>query len=145
MDSLVFLDMQDRKVDVTAFDGQIVMMAGGARAATQGSKEWGEALEREYRAANDVRLFRLAIIDNLPRFVPRSLVKGQLGKDSPFAPMLVDWDHSANRLLDPAPNELPHVWVFDRQGHLRLRLIADPSNEKLRTLADQVNRLRKIK
>jgi succinate dehydrogenase / fumarate reductase flavoprotein subunit len=139
---LALLDMKDRQVSLADNAGQVVIVAGGGRVATEDSKRWGEALEREYGGTRNVRLFRLAIIENLPRFVPRSLVKGQLGKDSAAAPMLVDWGGSANSLIDPAHPEMPHVWVLDKRCRLRFRLATEPSDEGLQALREQVNFLR---
>ncbi len=116
-------------------------MTGGTRAATEGSKAWGEALEAAYRSDAGVRLFALAIIENLPRFVPRSLVKGQMGKDSASTPMLIDWDGKSKALMDASRGSLPHVWVFDRRGHLRLRVAAELTDENLRALQDAIGGL----
>ena len=74
--------------------------------------------------------------------IPQRYVKARLIEaieDVPI-PYLFDWDGSATN-LGTGDTNIPHIFVLDKEGFLRFKLIAGYSEDGLNTLIKQVEKL----
>lgn len=137
--NVCFYDIEDQKVSLTDYKGKILILVGGGEGATEESKRWGEVLTKEYGMCEDVMIVGIAIVGKLPPFVPKRLVKDRIKKASVVTP-LIDWDGNSVKALHLDDTISPHVFLIDRQGFLRFRLVQNYSKEGLDKLKEQIEK-----
>lgn len=137
--NVCFYDIKDQKVSLSDYKGKILILVGGGQGATKESKRWGEVLAKEYGMREDVMIVGIAIVGKLPPFVPKRLVKDRIKKASVVTP-LIDWDGNSVNTLHLDDTITPHVFLIDRQGFLRFRLVQNYSKEGLDKLKEQIEK-----
>lgn len=138
--AVTFSDLDDNKVSLSSFRGQVLVLYGGGRGATEETKKWGEALVTEYEGREGVKAVEMALGGPLPRFVPKGAVKKKIREEA-TTPPLIDWDGEPAKALGVEDANIPHVMVIDKEGLLRLKLVGDYSEEGFSRVGDQVEKL----
>ena len=136
--NLVLQDLDDKKVSLSTFKGNVLVMSGGGQAAIPDAQKWGVDLEKACASAG-AKFTGFAPITNLPSFVPKNLVKDQMRKGG--GPILIDWEGGPAKALGFSNPNVVNVWVIDKQGILRYQLVEKFSDEALSKVMEQVKKL----
>lgn len=134
-----FNDINDKKIFLSDFIGKILLLIGGGQGATEKSKKWEEILEKEYSTCKDVMIAGIAIIGKLPPFVHKSFVKAKVKKTKGITPF-IDWDGNSVNVLGITDTITPHIFLIDKQGILRFRLVENYSERGLDELKRQIEK-----
>ncbi len=139
-------DINDHEFSLSSFKGKpLILSGGGGMAAMEEAKKWRKALEKEYGARKDLKYVELAFIGKLPPFFPKQFIKNNIMKDvmkEGFpTPPLIDWDGNAAKILGVTKPDLCYVFVIDKQGFLRYKLVEKYSEKGLSKVKAQVEKL----
>jgi peroxiredoxin len=137
--SIVLSDIDDKKVTLSDFKGQVVVLTGGGQPAAAQCQQWLPALAKECSAIKDVIFKPLALVGRLPTFVSRDTLKGEMRKADPIP--LIDWDGIPTKTLGVIQRNVSYIFIIDKQGILRFRLAAPLSDESLKTVMEQIKKL----
>lgn len=139
--AVMFSDLDDQQVPLSRFKGEVLVLFGGGRGAIEETKQWGEALMKACAAREGVRTVEVAFGGPLPPFVPRKLIKKTI-KEGATTPPLIDWDGNPAKILGVEKTSMAHVFVIDKEGHLRFKLAGNYSEEGLNRVMQQVEKWR---
>jgi len=135
----VFYDLNDEKVPLSCFKGEVLVLFGGGRGATEETKKWAEALAKACAARAGVKTVEVAFGGPLPPLVPKQLVKKAIREGAATQP-LIDWDGGPAKILGVEKTSMAHVFVIDKEGLLRFRLAGNYSEEGLTKVVRQVEK-----
>lgn len=138
-------DVNDQRVSLSSFKGTILVLSGGgSQAAMEEAKRWRKALE-EYTIHESVKYIEVAFVGKLPPFFPKQFIKNNIIKDVKKegfpTPPLIDWDGKALEILGVVKSNLCNIFVIDKQGFLRYKLVEKYSQEALNKIKDYLKRL----
>lgn len=132
--SLSLPDAFDQTVSIADFKGKVVVLAGGGQGTIEESKKWGSALAEECAKRDELQYYGVGFLKSLPAFVPKLLVKSNVKKGPPS---MMDWDGKAEAMLGLTRNDMMHIYLVDKQGFLRWRLISSYSRDALNKVMEQ--------
>jgi hypothetical protein len=164
--ALVLEDQFDRKADLGAYRGSVVILVYGDRRGTDACKALGEQLHVCWhpdakgqpaakaqaapvvgldglppgKAAPDVKVIPVACCGKLPGPV-RSIIRTQIAKGAPDVPVWLDFADTMKTNFGLTAGE-PNVVVFDAAGRPRGRVNGTPDAATLDTLVRTVQGLR---
>lgn len=164
--ALVLEDQFDRKADLGAYRGSVVILVYGDRRGTDACKALGEQLHVCWhpdakgqpaakaqaapvvgldglppgKAAPDVKVIPVACCGKLPGPV-RSIIRTQIAKGAPDVPVWLDFADTMKTNFGMTAGE-PNVVVFDAAGRPRGKVNGTPDAATLDTLVRTVQGLR---
>jgi len=143
--NVCFYDINDQKVSLSIFKGAILILSGGgSQAAMEEAKKWRKSLE-EYAARENVKYIEVAFVGKLPPFFPKQFIKNNILKDVKkegySTPPLIDWDGKAMEILGVVKSNLCNIFVIDKHGFLRYKLVEKYSQEALNKIKDYIKKL----
>ncbi len=127
-------DAYDQTVSITDFKGKVVVLAGGGQGTIEESKKWGAALSEACAEREGLQYYGIGFLKGLPAFVPKLMVKSNV-KNGP--PSMLDWDGKGQELLGLTRTDMMHIYLVDKQGILRWRLISSYSRDALNNVMEQ--------
>lgn len=140
-------DINDQKIYLSNFKGTILILSGGgSQAAIEEAKIWRKALE-DYAAKEGIKYVEAVFVGKLPPFVPKKFVKSKIMEDvkrEGLQPPLIDWDGKAVEVLGVVRSNLCNVFIVDKHGYLRCKLVEKYSQEALNKVKDCVKKLKSI-
>lgn len=136
--SVAFSDIDDKKVTLADFKGQVLVLLAGHRPAAEESDKWLQALLKECSEMKDVKVMPLALIGKLPMFISKASLKGELKKVVPIP--LIDWDGAPQKTLEVIKRNISYVLIVDKEGMLRFRIAALLSDDNLKTVLEQIKK-----
>jgi hypothetical protein len=164
--ALVLEDQFDRKADLGAYRGSVVILVYGDRRGTDSCKALGEQLHVYWHpeakgqppakaqaapvvgldglppgaAAPDVKVIPVACCGKVPTPL-RGVIRGQIAKGAPEVPVWLDFGDVMKTGFGMTAGE-PNVAVFDAAGRLRGRVNGAPDAAALDQLVRSVQALR---
>ena len=138
---VTFSDLEDKEIPLSSFRGQVLVLFGGDRGAAEETRKWGTALVKECHSRAGVECFEAAFGGPLPRFVPKGMVKKKISEQA-STPPLIDWDGNPAKVLGLTDGNTAHVFVIDREGSLRFKLVGNYSDESLVQVMQHVDGLK---
>ncbi|MCL4872246.1 MAG: dihydrodipicolinate synthase family protein [Anaerolineae bacterium] len=123
---LVLTDAGDREVALSAFAGEVLVLYGGGQGAAEEGKKWGQSLA----SIEEVTAIEVVFVGELPSFVPKKLVKKNVVNNAVNQPVF-DWSGTVARMLGVTNPNSPHLFVIDRSGRLRFKLVGPYSVENM--------------
>ncbi|HEX4613184.1 MAG TPA: hypothetical protein VH092_33665 [Urbifossiella sp.] len=164
--ALVLEDQFDRKADLSAYRGAVVILVYGDRRGTDACKALGEQLHVYWhpeakgqppakaqgapvvgldglppgKAAPDVRVIPVACCGKVPTPI-RGVVRGQIARGAPDVPVWLDFTDAMKATFGLTAAE-PNLVVFDAAGRLRERVNGTPDAAALARVVRAVQALR---
>ncbi len=132
--SLSLPNAYDEIVSLTDFKGKVVVLAGGGQGTVEESKKWGNALAEACAGREGLQYYGVGFLKKLPAFVPKLMVKSNV-KSGP--PSMLDWDGKGEEILGLTRTDMMHIYLIDKKGVLRWRLISSYSREALDSVMEK--------
>jgi len=132
--SLSLPNAYDEIVSITDFKGKVVVLAGGGQKTIEESKKWGNALAEECAVREGLQYYGVGFLKGLPAFVPKLMVKSNV-KNGP--PSMLDWDGKGAEILGLTRTDMMHIYLVDKRGVLRWRLISSYSRDALNSVLEK--------
>ena len=137
--TLALPDAYDKEVSLSSFKGQVLVLSGGGQGSISEGKKWDAALHKEAEARGDFKFIAIGFVGKLPPFVPKGMIKEQVKK----GPMtLLDWKGEAEKLLGLLSPNFVHVFVVDKEGFLRYKLVDNYSPSGVQKVLQKVESLK---
>jgi hypothetical protein len=163
---LVLEDQFERRHDLAAYRGEVVVLVYGDRKGTDTCREFGEKLHVLFhpaaagqppakartapvaalqgvpagRRSPDVVVVPVAAAGNVPAVV-RDLIRTQVAKASPEVPVWLDFSGVMEKEYGLRPGQ-PNLAVFDAAGRLRLKVNGTPDQPTVDKLVQTIQNLR---
>jgi hypothetical protein len=163
---VVMEDQFERRQDIAALRGQIVVLIYGDRKSADANKHLGELLHVHFhptarglppaearrapvkpvasaakgRMSPEVQTIPVACIGRVPAVV-KKLIAGQFRKASPDVPVWLDFDDQMRRDFEFAPG-VPNVAIFDVHGRYRHYAAGVATPAMVQELASVIESLR---
>lgn len=128
------LDLDDKEVQLSTFRGKVLVMVGGGQRATNDAQEWAKALEEKCKAIG-AEFVGLAFIFHNSSFV-KSTIKYQIRKSGGL-PFLIFWEEAPVKAMGVSDYEHSNVFVVDKKGILRYRIVGNFSESALAKVMSQ--------
>ncbi len=163
---LVLEDQFERRHDLAAFRGEVVVLVYGDRRGTDACREFGEKLHVLFhpsaaglkpadarkapvaalqgvapgKRSPDVVVVPVAAAGTVPGVI-KNLIRTQVAKASPDVPVWLDFTGTMEKQFGLRAGE-PNVTVFDAAGRLRLKVNGSPDQRTLDKLVQTIQNLR---
>ncbi len=163
---LVLEDQFERRHDLAAYRGEVVVLVYGDRKGTDACREFGEKLHVLFhpaaagqppakartapvaalqgvpagRRSPDVVVVPVAAAGSVPAVV-RDLIRTQVAKASPEVPVWLDFSGVMEKEYGLRPGQ-PNLAVFDAAGRLRLKVNGTPDQPTVDKLVQTIQNLR---
>lgn len=163
---LVLEDQFERRQDLAAFRGEVVVLVYGDRKAVDACREFGEKLHVLFhptaagqapaaarkapvvtlqgvapgKRSPDVVVIPVAAAGNVPGVI-KELIRTQVAKASPEVPVWLDFTGVMEKEFGLRGGQ-PNVVVFDAAGRLRLKVNGSPDQPTLDKLVQTIQNLR---
>jgi hypothetical protein len=163
---LVLEDQFERRHDLAAFRGEVVVLVYGDRRGTDACREFGEKLHVLFhpsaaglkpadarkapvaalqgvapgKRSPDVVVVPVAAAGTVPGVI-KNLIRTQVAKASPDVPVWLDFTGTMEKQFGLRAGE-PNVAVFDAAGRLRLKVNGSPDQRTLDKLVQTIQNLR---
>ena len=128
----------DETVSIKDFAGKVVVLAGGGQGTIEESKKWGNALAEECAKNEGLQYYGVGFLKGLPAFVPKLMVKSNV-KNGP--PSMLCWDGKGEEILGLTRKDMMHIYLLDKRGVLRWRLISSYSRDALNSVMEKAAEL----
>lgn len=134
--SLSIPDAYDKEIFFSNFRGKVVVLSGGGRGAVSEAKKWDNALHKKAEERGDFIFFAIGFVGKLPPVVPKLLVKKEAQKTG--YPTLLDWKGAAENILGLTDPNSAHIFIVDKEGCLRYKLVQNFSEGEVQKVLDKV-------
>ena len=111
----VLQDIEEKEHGLKKLQGKIVFLMMGNRKIREESNKWAEAFQKDYRENAQVTAYLIADMRSVPRFIPKSFIRGQLEKDPPPAKLLLDWKGEVHKRYR-TEEEKPTLYLISQEG-----------------------------
>jgi len=133
---LVLEDQFERRQDLAAYRGEVVVLVYGARRAPVAALQGVAAGKR----SPDVVVVPVAAAGSVPGVI-KDLIRTQVAKASPEVPVWLDFTGVMEKEFGLRGGQ-PNVVVFDAGGRLRLKVNGTPDQPTLDKLIQTIQNLR---
>lgn len=111
----VLQDIEEKEHRLKKLQGKIVFLMMGNRKIRKESNKWAEAFQNDYRENAQVTPYLIADMRSVPRFIPKSFIRGQLEKDPPPVKLLLDWKGEVHKRYR-TEEEKPTLYLISQEG-----------------------------
>ncbi|MDE0423488.1 MAG: redoxin domain-containing protein [Candidatus Poribacteria bacterium] len=136
----VLQDIEEKEHRLKKLQGKIVFLMMGNRKIRKESNKWAEAFQNDYRENAQVTPYLIADMRSVPRFIPKSFIRGQLEKDPPPAKLLLDWKGEVHKRYR-TEEEKPTLYLISQEGTIIFHEKADFNPEIYAELKKQIGKL----
>ena len=101
--------------------------------------KWAIAIQKHYSKNEMMKVFIIADMRSVPRFIPRGFIKWNLKKDKPPATLLLDWKGKTHDAYKTQPQK-PNIFIISKLGKIAYRMDANYSNKAYNKLKAEIER-----
>ncbi|MYK17007.1 redoxin domain-containing protein [Candidatus Poribacteria bacterium] len=136
----VLQDIEKKEHGLKKLQGKIVFLMMGNRKIREESNKWAEAFQNDYRENAQVTAYLIADMRSVPRFIPKSFIRGQLEKDPPPVKLLLDWKGEVHKRYR-TEEEKPTLYLISQEGTIVFYEKADFKPEIFNELKKEIDTL----
>jgi peroxiredoxin len=148
-------DAEDKNYKLKEMRGEVVILIMGNSKTRKETDKWAKAIKKDYskyeqpdsepsknpalERSEGLKIFMIADMRSVPRFVPRGFIKGWLRMNKPPATLLLDWDgktHIAYKTGDKKPN----VFIINKAGKIAYRRDANYDEQTYKKVKVEIKR-----
>lgn len=136
----VLQDIEEKEHGLKKLQGKIVFLMMGNRKIREESNKWAEAFQNDYRENAEVTAYLIADMRSVPRFIPKSFIRGQLEKDPPPVKLLLDWKGEVHKRYR-TEEEKPTLYLISQEGTIVFYKKSDFKSEIYAELKKKIGKL----
>lgn len=138
--NFVLQDIEEKEHSLKKLQGKIVFLMMGNRKIREESNKWAEAFQNDYRENAQVIAYLIADMRSVPRFIPKSFIRGQLEKDPPPAKLLLDWKGEVHKRYRTEEKK-PTLYLISQEGTIVFYEKSDFKSEIYAELKKEIDTL----
>ncbi len=136
----VLHDIEEKEHSLKKLQGKIVFLMLSNRKIRKESNKWAEAFQNDYREKAQVNAYLIADMRSVPRFIPKSFIRGQLAKDPPPVKLLLDWEGEVHKRYRTEEKK-PTLYLISQEGTIVFYEKADFKPEIFKALKKEMDTL----
>jgi len=138
--NFVLQDIEEKEHSLKKLQGTIVFLMMGNRKIREENNKWAEAFQNDYRENARVTAYLIADMRSIPRFIPKSFIRGQLEKDPPPVKLLLDWKGEVHKRYR-TEKEKPTLYLISQKGTILFHQKANFKPEIYVELKKEIDKL----
>ncbi|HIE27902.1 TPA: redoxin domain-containing protein [Candidatus Poribacteria bacterium] len=156
-------DAEDKNYKLKEMKGDVVILIMGNSKTRKETDKWAKAIKKDYSKYEELpserkkksalgrseglKIFMIADMRSVPRFVPRGFIKGWLKMNKPPATLLLDWDGKTHIAYKPNSCEFgytqkrkPTVFIISKVGKIAYRIDANYNDKTYKKVKTEIKR-----
>ncbi len=132
-------DATDKNYKLKEMKGNVIVSIMGNRKIRKEDDKWAIAIQKHYSKNEMMKVFIIADMRSVPRFIPKGVIKWRLKKDKPPATLLLDWKGKTHDVYKTQPKK-PNIFIISKLGKIAYRMDANYSDKAYNKLKAEIER-----
>lgn len=148
-------DAEDKDYRLKEMRGDVVILIMGNSKTRKETDKWAKAIKKDYskyekppserkkqpalECREGLKIFIIADMRGVPRFVPKGFIKGWLKMNKPPATLLLDWDGKTH-IAYKTQKRKPNIFIISKVGKIAYRINANYDEETYKKVKVEIKR-----